>query len=93
MTGLPCRMHKPEGAFFLWLWLEGLPQGCTALYRRLKQRGVLIVPGRHCFFGLEEDWTHRDECIRVSYVQDEGAVRRGVAIICDEVRRMYDEAG
>jgi alanine-alpha-ketoisovalerate/valine-pyruvate aminotransferase len=29
----------------------------------------------------------------VSYVQDEGAVRRGVAIICDEVRRMYDEAG
>ena len=93
MTGLPCRMHKPEGAFFLWLWLEGLPQGCTALYRRLKQRGVLIVPGRPCFFGLEEDWPHSDECIRVSYVQEEGAVRRGVAIICDEVRRMYDEAG
>ncbi|MEJ2384355.1 MAG: valine--pyruvate transaminase [Xanthomonadales bacterium] len=93
MDGLPCRIHKPEGAFFLWLWLEGLPQGCTALYRRLKQRGVLIVPGRHCFFGLEEAWPHADECIRVSYVQDEAAVRRGVAIICDEVRRIYDAAG
>ena len=25
MAGLPCRFHKPEGAFFLWLWLDGLP--------------------------------------------------------------------
>jgi valine--pyruvate aminotransferase len=93
MAGLPCRIHKPEGAFFLWLWLDGLPDGCTALYRRLKQRGVLVVPGRACFFGLEEDWPHRDECIRVSYVQDEAAVRRGVEIICDEVRRSYDAVG
>ena len=87
------KAHKREGACYLWLWLEGLPQGCTALYRRLKQRGVLIVPGRPCFFGLEEDWPHSDECIRVSYVQEESGVRRGVAIICDEVRRVYDEAG
>ena len=93
MAGLPCRIHKPEGAFFLWLWLEGLPRGCTELYRRLKRRGVLVVPGRHCFFGLEEAWPHADECIRVSYVQDEGMVRRGVAIICDEVRRMYGADG
>jgi valine--pyruvate aminotransferase len=93
MAGLPCRIHKPEGAFFLWLWLEGLPRGCTELYRRLKRRGVLVVPGRHCFFGLEEAWPHADECIRVSYVQDEGIVRRGVAIICDEVRRMYGADG
>lgn len=92
MAGLPCRIHKPEGAFFLWLWLEGLPGGCAALYRRLKRRGVLVVPGRHCFFGLEGEWPHREECIRVSYVQDEAAVRRGVSIICDEVRRVYAEA-
>jgi len=92
MRGLPCRIHKPEGAFFLWLWLEGLPHGCDELYRRLKRRGVLVVPGRHCFFGLEEDWPHARECIRVSYVQDEGAVRRGVSIICDEVRRIFRDA-
>jgi valine--pyruvate aminotransferase len=89
MDGLPCRIHKPEGAFFLWLWFEGLPVTSQALYERLKKRGVLIVPGHHCFFGLDEQWPHRHECIRVSYVQDEKAVRRGIAIIADEVRKLF----
>lgn len=86
---LPYHIHKPEGAFFLWLWFEGLPITSQELYERLKRRGVLIVPGHHCFFGLREDWPHRHECIRVSYVQDETQVRRGVSIIADEVRKAY----
>ena len=86
---LPYHIHKPEGAFFLWLWFEGLPISSQELYERLKRRGVLIVPGHHCFFGLEEDWPHRHECIRVSYVQDEEQVQRGVEIIADEVRGAY----
>jgi valine--pyruvate aminotransferase len=89
LDGLPFRIHKPEGAFFLWLWFEGLPVSSQQLYERLKQRGVLVVPGHHCFFGLDEDWPHRQECIRVSYVQDEAAVRRGIDIIADEVRSLY----
>ena len=84
---LPYHIHKPEGAFFLWLWFEGLPISSQELYGRLKRRGVLIVPGHHCFFGLEEDWPHRQECIRVSYVQDKAQVQRGVEIIADEVRK------
>jgi valine--pyruvate aminotransferase len=63
------------------------------LYQRLKERGVLVVPGHHCFFGLEEDWPHRHECIRVSYVQDEDAVRRGIELITDEVRKTYAAGG
>jgi valine--pyruvate aminotransferase len=86
---LPYRIHKPEGAFFLWLWFEDLPISSQELYERLKKRGVLIVPGHHCFFGLEEDWPHRHECIRVSYVQDEEQVRRGVEIIADEVSKAW----
>lgn len=89
MGDVPCRIHKPEGAFFLWLWLQDLPISSADLYQRLKQRGVLVVPGHHCFFGLKDDWPHRHQCIRVSYVKDEAAVRRGVDIICDEVRRVY----
>ena len=69
----------------------GLPIGSQVLYQRLKERGVLIVPGHHCFFGLDEDWPHRHECIRVSYVQDEAAVRRGIELIADEVGRAYRE--
>ena len=90
LGGLPFHIHKPEGAFFLWLWFEGLPVGSQELYRRLKRRGVLVVPGHHCFFGLDEDWAHKNECIRVSYVQNPDRVRRGIAIIADEVRRLYD---
>jgi valine--pyruvate aminotransferase len=89
LRGLPFRIHKPEGAFFLWLWFEGLPVGSQVLYERLKERGVLVVPGHHCFFGLEEDWPHRHECLRISYVQDETAVRRGIELIAEEVRQTY----
>jgi valine--pyruvate aminotransferase len=89
LDGLPFRIHKPEGAFFLWLWFKGLPIGSQVLYERLKKRGVLVVPGHHCFFGLAEDWPHRHECIRVSYVQDEASVRRGIELIADEVRNTY----
>ena len=91
LGGLPFRIHKPEGAFFLWLWFEGLPIGSQVLYERLKHRGVLVVPGHHCFFGLEEDWPHRHECIRVSYVQDQDAVRRGIELIAEEVGRAFRE--
>ncbi len=86
---LPYRIHKPEGAIFLWLWFEGLPISSQELYERLKQRGVLIVPGHNFFVGLDDDWTHRHECIRVSYAQDEDSVRRGVSIIAEEVARAY----
>ena len=89
MGDLPFRLHKPEGAFFVWLWLEGLPGGSAVFYERLKKRGVLVVPGHHCFFGLEEDWPHSRECVRVSYVQDEPDVREGIAIIADEARKVY----
>ena len=91
LEGLPYRIHKPEGAFFVWLWLESLPGGSAAFYQRLKQRGVLVVPGHHCFFGLDEDWPHQNECVRVSYVQDEAAVRKGISIIADEARKVYQD--
>jgi len=93
LDGLPYRIHKPEGAFFLWLWFEGLPITSQVLYQRLKKRGALIVPGHHCFFGLDEEWPHRHECIRVSYVQDESSVRRGIDLIAEEVAKAYATGG
>jgi valine--pyruvate aminotransferase len=86
---LPYHIHKPEGAIFLWLWLEGLPISSQTLYERLKQRGVLIVPGHNFFIGLENDWAHKHECIRVSYAQDAEKVQRGIRIIADEVADVY----
>jgi valine--pyruvate aminotransferase len=90
LAGLPYHIHKPEGAIFLWLWFEGLPITSQELYQRLKQRGVLVVPGHNFFVGIDDDWDHKQECLRVSYAQDEDAVRRGVQLIAEEVRLAYE---
>ena len=92
MRGLPYRLHKPEGAFFVWLWFPGLPISDEELYARLKKQNVYIVPGRFFFPGLDEPWQHRNECIRVSYAGDEAAVEKGIGIIADEVRQAFAQA-
>jgi len=87
---LPCRIHKPEGALFLWLWFEGLPCGSQELYERLKARGVIIVPGHHFFPGIEDKgWAHAKECIRVTYATEDAAVRTGLSIIAEEAKKAY----
>ena len=85
LRGCQYFVHKPEGALFLWLWLPGLPISSQALYERLKARGVYVLPGHHFFPGLEEDWAHRDQCLRLSYAQDPEQVKRGIAIIGEEL--------
>lgn len=86
---LPYHIHKPEGAIFLWLWFEGLPISSQELYQRLKQRGVLIIPGHNFFPGIEAGWQHTQECIRVSHAQDATVVQEGIKIIAEEVTRAY----
>jgi len=93
MGDLPYHIHKPEGAIFLWLWLEGLPISSQELYERLKARGVLVVPGHNFFIGMDDDWPHKHECIRVSYAQDGEMVKKGVGIIAEEVQRAYGASG
>jgi valine--pyruvate aminotransferase len=85
--GFEWRMHRSEGALFLWFWFPGLPITSEELYQRLKKRGVLVIPGHYFFFGHNQPgWAHRDECIRVSYAMDEAVVRDGLRIIAEEVR-------
>ena len=86
LNGCEYFIHRPEGAFFLWLWIPGMPITSDELYRRLKERGVFVIPGHHFFPGLDEDWPHRHECIRISYSQNEESVRQGIEIIGEEVR-------
>lgn len=90
--GLPYRVHRSEGALFLWLWFEGLPITSRQLYERLKARDVLVVPGSYFFFGLDDDdWRHRDECLRVSFTMPGQVVRDGLRVIAEEVKKAYQE--
>lgn len=90
---LPYRVHVSEGAFFLWLWLEGMPITARQLYERLKQRGVLVVPGHYFFFGVEDEgWRHRHECLRISFAMPEEVVRDGIRVIAEEVAQAYRQS-
>ena len=90
---IPYHIHRSEGAFFLWLWFEGLPITSRQLYERLKSRDVLVVPGNEFFFGIDDDdWRHRDECLRVTFTMPETTVREGLSIIADEVNRAYRDS-
>ncbi|MDP5255692.1 MULTISPECIES: valine--pyruvate transaminase [unclassified Vibrio] len=85
------KIHKPEGAIFLWLWFDELPITTMALYQRLKARGVLIVPGEYFFIGQEEDWSHAHQCLRMNYVQDDKKMQQGIEIIAEEVAKAYQQ--
>lgn len=88
---VPYRIHRSEGAFFLWLWIEGLPISSAELYQRLKEKGVLVISGHYFFFGLDEQpWPHANECLRVSFTTEESVLQKGIQILADEVNRLFE---
>ncbi|NOY00113.1 MAG: valine--pyruvate transaminase [Verrucomicrobia bacterium] len=88
---LPWRVHKSEGAFFVWLWFADLPISTKELYQRLKARKTFIVPGEYFFYGLKtEDWPHSRECIRLSFTQPAAVLEKGIRILGEEIRRAYE---
>ncbi|AKG20731.1 valine--pyruvate transaminase [Calothrix sp. 336/3] len=63
---LPWFLHRGEGAIFAWLWLQDLPMTDWEFYQKLKQVGVIVVPGSSFFPGLQEEWQHKHQCLRIS---------------------------
>ncbi|MCC8422048.1 valine--pyruvate transaminase [Photorhabdus thracensis] len=86
-----CLIHKPEGAIFLWLWFKNLPITTETLYHRLKKRGVLMVPGHYFFPGLEQNWPHAHECMRMNYVPDPESIEKGIAILAKEIELAHQK--
>lgn len=86
--GLRYKVHVPEGSMFFWLWLPDLPISSHNLYARLKEKGVVVVPGEQFFPGLPPDWQHTRECLRLTCSQDDGEVERGLELIAGEIRAL-----
>ena len=96
-VGVDGRLHASEGAFFLWLWTPELKSGSKTLYRNLKERGVLAIPGDEFFYGLDGGATgdggkaerdpifeaHRRQMLRISFSAAESVVERGFRIIAE----------
>ncbi len=89
--GYPVKIHKPEGAIFLWVWFENLPISTTVLYQILKEQGTLIIPSEHFFVGVDTtNYPHAKECIRLSIAQHDETIIKGIATIGEVVRGLYD---
>ena len=88
-SDLPIRFHKPEGAMFLWVWFESLPSDSEAIYRDAIDEGVVTVPGHHFFQGMDSDWEHAQQCMRINYAGDTDMVCEGIRRLVAVARRHY----
>ncbi|MBT8114672.1 MAG: valine--pyruvate transaminase [Arenicella sp.] len=86
---LPVLMHKPEGAFFLWLWLQDLPISTNELYHRLKARHVYVIPGEEFFIDIDPAWEHTRQCLRINYALPSDRLQRGFRVLAEELQALY----
>lgn len=86
---VPWYLHKAEGAIFAWLWLNDLPISDKQLYQEIKKEHVIVVPGASFFPGLNEDWPHKQQCLRISLTATEEELQAGAAAIARVVMRVY----
>lgn len=82
-------IHKPEGSIFLWLWFDGLNITTSELYQRLKQKGLLVVPGKYFFPGQASVTDHAESCVRMNYVQSEQELAKGIEILARELNACW----
>jgi valine--pyruvate aminotransferase len=86
---LPWYLHRGEGAIFAWLWFDQLPVTDSDLYQRLKQRGVIVVPGNPFFPGLQEDWPHTRQCLRLSLTANAEDLVAATHHLAEVVNQLY----
>ncbi|MDG2991006.1 valine--pyruvate transaminase [Candidatus Synechococcus calcipolaris G9] len=86
---LPWFLHRGEGAIFAWLWLRDLPISDWDLYQELKQAGVIVVPGSSFFPGLQEEWQHKHECLRISLTASDEEIALGMERLAQTVTAVY----
>lgn len=89
---LPWFLHRGEGAIFAWLWLKDLPMSDWEFYQKLKEVGVIVVPGSTFFPGLREEWAHKHQCIRISLTASADELRTGMQRLAKMTESVYARA-
>lgn len=90
-TDLPWYLHRSEGAIFAWLWLQDLPISDWDLYQKLKQVGVIVVPGHSFFPGLQEAWDHQHQCLRISLTASDAEIQTAMKRLAKVVSQTYQQ--
>lgn len=88
---LPWFLHRGEGAIFAWLWLQDLPITDWEFYQQLKQVGVILVPGSSFFPGLREDWSHKQQCFRISLTASDQEIVNAMRRLADVTEQVYNK--
>lgn len=89
MPDVPWFLHRGEGAIFAWLWLNELPITDWEVYQQLKQVGVIVVPGSTFFPGLQEEWAHKQQCLRISLTGSDREIEVAMQRLADVVGKIY----
>ncbi|MEH1935680.1 MAG: valine--pyruvate transaminase [Nostoc sp.] len=89
---LPWFLHRGEGAIFAWLWLQDLPISDWEFYQRVKQVGVILVPGSSFFPGLEEEWAHKHQCFRISLTGSDEEITTAMQRLAKVAEETYQRA-
>lgn len=89
---LPWFLHRGEGAIFAWLWLKDLPITDWEFYQQLKKVGVIVVPGSTFFPGLQEEWPHKHQCLRISLTGSNEEIAVGMQRLAQVAEEVYQSA-
>jgi valine--pyruvate aminotransferase len=89
MPDIPWYLHQGEGAIFAWLWLKDLPMTDWEFYQQLKQARVIVVPGSTFFPGLQADWQHKQQCLRISLTATETEIAEAMKRLAQVAQRVY----
>jgi valine--pyruvate aminotransferase len=80
-AGIRYTMHESHGALFLWVCFPGHKKKSQDIYKEAKNQGLFLIPGDWFFPGLEETFSHRNECIRLTYSRNLEEVIKGIEIL------------
>ncbi|MCD8489163.1 MAG: valine--pyruvate transaminase [Desertifilum sp.] len=86
---VPWFLHRGEGAIFAWLWLNELPMSDWEFYQKLKQVGVILVPGNSFFPGLRDNWQHTQQCFRISLTASDTELETAMQRLAEVVQQVY----
>ena len=86
---LPWFLHRGEGAIFAWMWFKDLPITDWELYQQLKEVGVIVVPGNSFFPGLQGEWSHKNQCIRISLPATDEEITEGMKRLATVIEQVY----
>lgn len=88
---IPYFLHEVKWWMFGFIYFESLPITDEELYERLKERGVLFVPGNSFFVWINtHEYHHAKQCMRISITVSDNDIRDACKILWNILEEVYN---